>query len=133
MRILVWSLAVLSFALAVQLPIRITTGAWQAHVPKVGAQSVASFLVVPGLLITALATVLLQGLHDVAHLVEANRRLAEALEQAHVPVANAELPRTDHAFDLILPRISPSGIAALYELERFLALLAVDADQDVEA
>lgn len=48
-RVVVWVLAVLAFGLATQLPLRITTGAWQAHVPKVGAQSLASYLVVIGL------------------------------------------------------------------------------------
>jgi hypothetical protein len=33
-------------------------------------------------------------------------------------------PQTDHAFDLVLPRWSPSAQSALYEIERFLALMA---------
>ena len=33
------------------------------------------------------------------------------------------LPQTDHAFDLILPKISPSAHNALYDVERFLALM----------
>ena len=35
------------------------------------------------------------------------------------------LPQTDHAFDLILPKISPSAHNAIYDVERFLALMAV--------
>ena len=35
------------------------------------------------------------------------------------------LPQTDHAFDLILPNISPSAHNAIYDVERFLALTAV--------
>ncbi len=35
-----------------------------------------------------------------------------------------EYPQTEHAFDVtILSRYSPAGQAALYELERFLALI----------
>ena len=30
--------------------------------------------------------------------------------------------KTDHAFDLILPKISPSAHNAIYDVERFLAL-----------
>ena len=70
------------------------------------------------------ATLLVQGLHDVQHLIDANRQLAEELTQAGVPVANVELARTDHAFDLILPQVAPAGMAALHDLERFLAVLA---------
>lgn len=69
-------------------------------------------------------TLLIQGLHDVQHLVDANRHLAAELTQNGVPVANVELARTDHAFDLILPQIAPAGMAALHDLERFLAVLA---------
>ena len=33
------------------------------------------------------------------------------------------LPQTDHAFDLIFPKISPSAHNAFYDMERFMALL----------
>jgi hypothetical protein len=39
-------------------------------------------------------------------------------------ILHVEYPQTEHAFDLILPQISPPAQAALYETERFLALLA---------
>lgn len=74
-------------------------------------------------------TLLVQGLHDVQHLVDANRQLAEELTQEGVPVANVELARTDHAFDLILPQIAPAGMAALHDLERFLAVLATQNER----
>jgi acetyl esterase/lipase len=45
------------------------------------------------------------------------------LEDAEVPVAVDFLPYTDHGFDLVLPRWSPSARVALYDLERFLATL----------
>lgn len=71
-------------------------------------------------------TLLVQGLHDQRHLIDAGRKLHRYLAEAGVRVANVELPGTDHAFDLILGRISPPGIAALYDLERFLARLAYE-------
>ena len=69
-------------------------------------------------------TFLAQGMHDQQHLIDAGRRLQRTLVEAGGRVANVELARTDHAFDLILGRISPPGMAALYELERFLAVIA---------
>jgi acetyl esterase/lipase len=69
-------------------------------------------------------TLLLQGADDFIVSAEAVRLLADDLRQVGVPVVYVEYPHTDHAFDLILPQISPSAQAALYEAERFLALLA---------
>ncbi|MCL5256941.1 MAG: alpha/beta hydrolase fold domain-containing protein, partial [Chloroflexi bacterium] len=68
-------------------------------------------------------TMLLQGEHDAVTSAEAVRVLAGKLEEAGVPVVNIEYPQTEHAFDLILPKISPPAQAALYEVERFLALM----------
>lgn len=74
-------------------------------------------------------TLTVQGLHDQQHLVNANRNLHRALTDAGVRAASLELPGTDHAFDLMPPGlgpISPPGISALYNLERFLALVAYE-------
>ncbi len=70
-------------------------------------------------------TLLLQGEYDAITSAEAVRALAEKLRAASVPVAHVEYPQTEHAFDLILPQVSPSAQAALYKTERFLALLNV--------
>jgi acetyl esterase/lipase len=70
-------------------------------------------------------TLLLQGEHDMIVSAEAVCDLADKLRAAGVPVVHVEYPQTEHAFDLILPQISPPAQAALYEAERFLALLAV--------
>jgi acetyl esterase/lipase len=67
---------------------------------------------------------LLQGADDFIVSAETVGLLADDLRQAGVPVVHVEYPQTDHAFDLILPQISPPAQAALYETERFLALLA---------
>jgi hypothetical protein len=39
-----------------------------------------------------------------------------------------EFPRTDHAFDMFLPGFSPAAQAAMYDVDRFLALLASPVD-----
>jgi acetyl esterase/lipase len=69
-------------------------------------------------------TLLLQGEHDCIVPVEGARSLNEKLRAAGTPVIYVEYPLTEHAFDLILPQISLPAQAALYETERFLALLA---------
>ncbi|MBN1641695.1 MAG: alpha/beta hydrolase [Anaerolineae bacterium] len=69
-------------------------------------------------------TLLLQGEHDTVMPPRAARALHRALVAAGVPAVCVFLPETSHGFDLILPRVSPSAQAALYDLERFLALVA---------
>lgn len=69
-------------------------------------------------------TLLLQGEYDCITSALAVRALAQKLEAAGVPVVYVEYPQTEHAFDLILPQVSPAARAALYETDRFLALLA---------
>ncbi|NBD36341.1 MAG: alpha/beta hydrolase fold domain-containing protein [Chloroflexi bacterium] len=68
-------------------------------------------------------TLLLQGEHDSIVSAEAVRTLAERLRAVDVPVVHVEYPQAAHAFDLVLPQISPSAQAALYEADRFLAVL----------
>jgi acetyl esterase/lipase len=68
-------------------------------------------------------TLLLQGSDDVFLLAPQVRRLHSDLRQAGVPAVLLELPHTDHAFDLVLPRLSPLAQSATYDVERFLALL----------
>jgi len=68
-------------------------------------------------------TLLLQGEHDSLVPASACRALYRKLVQAGVPAVHVEYPQTEHAFDVaVLPRYSPAAQAALYELERFLAL-----------
>ena len=69
-------------------------------------------------------TLLLQGEHDSLVPAFACRALYRKLVQSEVPAVHVEYPQTEHAFDVtILSRYSPAGQAALYELERFLALI----------
>ena len=54
--------------------------------------------------------------------------LHRKLQEVGVPSVYVEFPRTDHAFDLFLPEISPAAQAAMYDVDRFLALMASPVD-----
>ena len=68
-------------------------------------------------------TLLLQGTADIFGMSRSVRRLHQLLQMAGVPSVLVEFPNSDHAFDLVLPRISPAAQAATYDVERFLALM----------
>lgn len=68
------------------------------------------------------ATILIHGEDDVMAPVKTTRILHTRLVEEKVPAVMHILPQTDHAFDLILPKISPSAHNAIYDVERFLAL-----------
>lgn len=70
-------------------------------------------------------TLLIHGEHDIMAPVYAIRRLHRHLVENKVPVVLHILPQTDHGFDLVLPKIAPAAHNALYDVERFLALIAV--------
>jgi acetyl esterase/lipase len=75
-------------------------------------------------------TLMFQGTHDAVVPLEAARRLHRALDHAGVTVVYVEYPWTEHAFDLMYPPLAnPAAKAALYDLERFLYLVA-QAAQD---
>ena len=69
-------------------------------------------------------TLLVQGLHDHVVPVEDVQALHRALVAADRPSVLVELPQVEHAFDMIALQLSPPAQAALYDVERFLALLA---------
>jgi acetyl esterase/lipase len=69
-------------------------------------------------------TLLFHGSHDRVVPVQDARNLYRALSEAGVVVVYVELPQVVHAFDLAAPRMSPPAQAALYDVERFLALMA---------
>jgi acetyl esterase/lipase len=69
------------------------------------------------------ATLLIQGEDDMITPVEATRQLYQKLVEAGVPAINVVFPQTDHGFDLALPEISPVAQSALYDIDRFLALM----------
>jgi len=68
-------------------------------------------------------TLLLQGDDDLLVPAEATLRVRRKLQEAGVPVVCVIFLHTDHGFDLILPRYSPSAQVSLYDLDRFLALM----------
>lgn len=67
-------------------------------------------------------TLLIQGEPDVVAPAAATCELHDRLVENGVPAVNIIYPLTNHGFDLVFPR-SPSAQAALYYLERFLALM----------
>ena len=54
--------------------------------------------------------------------------LHRKLREAGIPSVYVEFPRTDHAFDIFLPKVSPAAQAAMYDVDRFLALMASPVD-----
>ncbi len=68
-------------------------------------------------------TLLLQGAHDWMVNPVMVRDLYRALTECGVKAVYVEFPQNDHAFDLGSLPFSPSTQAALYDVERFLALL----------
>ncbi len=68
-------------------------------------------------------TLLIQGEPDVIEPAAAARELYRRLVECGVPAVNIIYPLTNHMFDLLLPQVSPPTHAALYYMERFLALM----------
>jgi len=69
-------------------------------------------------------TLQIQGDLDLVTPPSAARRLHDRLQELCVPSLLVIYPQTDHGFDLALPSVSPSAQCALYDVERFLAVLA---------
>jgi acetyl esterase/lipase len=68
-------------------------------------------------------TLLIQGEPDVITPADATRELQRRLDECGTLTVNIIYPLTNHAFDLLFPQVSPPAHAALYYLERFLALM----------
>ena len=68
-------------------------------------------------------TLLLQGTDDFFQLLPGVQRLYHSLQAAGVPAILVEFPHCEHAFDLILPQVSPAAQASTYDVEHFLAML----------
>jgi acetyl esterase/lipase len=69
-------------------------------------------------------TLLVQGDRDFIVPVQGTYELYKKLIESGVPAINRVIPWADHIFDLILPQVSPSAQTALYDMDRFLALLS---------
>ena len=70
-------------------------------------------------------TLLFHGEHDYLLSPNGPRALYRKLEQAGAQAVYVEFPKTEHTFDLFLPRISPPARAALRYLDRFLEQLSI--------
>lgn len=77
-------------------------------------------------------TLQIAGEHDVyVSEAQAGPELHRSLQAAGVPSVYVELPQTDHAFDVFFPEISPAAQSAIYDVDRFLALMASPRDWSV--
>jgi len=72
-------------------------------------------------------TLIFQGDIDCLVPVEAAREFYQKLRRTGARALYVEYPRTEHAFDLGVVRVSPPAQNAVYHLDRFLALLAAGA------
>ena len=68
-------------------------------------------------------TLLIQGEDDLITPVMSTFALYRKLMEARVQALCVAYPQTDHGFDLMLPDVSPTAQSALYDIERFLALM----------
>jgi len=68
-------------------------------------------------------TLLMQGNKDFLVPLDGTQALYTKLVESGVPAINVVFPWTEHGFDLLLPQISPPAQSALYDVDRFLALL----------
>ncbi|OQP66082.1 esterase [Niastella vici] len=68
-------------------------------------------------------TLLIHGEQDLMAPVKTTRSLYNRLVEKKNKTVMHILPQTDHAFDLQLPKISPSAHNAIFDAERFLAMM----------
>jgi len=68
-------------------------------------------------------TLSLRGDRDCLNPVEGNQELYAKLVESGVPAIDVVFPWTQHAFDLLFPQINPAAQSALYDVDRFLALM----------
>ena len=68
-------------------------------------------------------TLLMQGKQDIFCPPDATRAQHAKLVESGMPAINIVFPFTNHAFDLMFPQENPAVQSALYDVDRFLALL----------
>jgi len=68
-------------------------------------------------------TLLIQGKQDIFCPVDATCAHYKKLVEAGRPAINIVFPYTNHGFDLLLPQMNPAAQSALYDVDRFLALM----------
>ncbi|MFC1921720.1 alpha/beta hydrolase fold domain-containing protein [Chloroflexota bacterium] len=68
-------------------------------------------------------TLLMQGNKDFIVPLDGTQALYAKLVESGVPAINVIFPWTEHAFDLLVPQLCPPAQSALYDVDRFLALM----------
>jgi acetyl esterase/lipase len=68
-------------------------------------------------------TLSLRGDRDCLNPLLGNQELYEKLVESGVAAIDVVLPWVEHAFDLALPQVNPAAQSALYDVDRFLALM----------
>ena len=69
-------------------------------------------------------TLSLRGDRDSLNPLEGNQELQAKLVESGVPAIDVVFHWTEHGFDLAIPQINPAAQSALYDVDRFLALLS---------
>jgi acetyl esterase/lipase len=68
-------------------------------------------------------TLLIHGKQDLLIPAASTSALYSKMVETGVPAVNILFPFTDHGFDLMVPQVNPASQSALYDVDRFLALL----------
>ncbi len=68
-------------------------------------------------------TIFFQGTNDVLVPVEPTESLMAKLQETGVPAVKVIFPTTEHMFDFMFPQLAPAAQSALYDVDRFLALM----------
>jgi acetyl esterase/lipase len=68
-------------------------------------------------------TLSFRGDRDCLNPKEGNVELYEKLVESGVPAIDVVFPWTEHGFDLAFPQVNPAAQSALYDVDRFLALM----------
>jgi acetyl esterase/lipase len=69
-------------------------------------------------------TLSLRGDRDCLNPKQGNEDLYAKLVESGVPAIDVVFPWTEHGFDLAFPQVNPAAQSAMYDVDRFLALLA---------
>ncbi len=102
-----------------QNPLFFLLGGWPQEVPDMYKLASPITHVHPG----CPPTLLIQGNHDVVCSMDTTRALYTKLVESGVPVINVVFPSTAHAFDAAILQVNPAAQSALYDVDRFLALM----------
>lgn len=74
-------------------------------------------------------TLLLQGKHDLITSAKSTQAFYAKLRSAGVPAVMHLFPQLDHAYDLLLPGISPSAHNTYFDVDQFLGLINIDVSE----